>query len=199
MKYCIRGWDMDIEDVHNGIENIHNGLHDFWSQSDGWAPIEAVKLLDKSRLDWQLSLAKKLKYWNQSFNDDDYANLILGWTTLGSLVEGILKLALSVYYNDYKKDSDYIIGKKNKMIEPDSLMLGKLREFCNGKLWDKSEEWNDWILKIQERRNAIHAYKDRDLGDFIELQDNIAKYLEFVIQINDRLPYPDYIFAPRFR
>jgi len=182
----------------------------FWNNVSGWAPIEAAELLTKSRLDWQVSLAKQLTLFQEESNES--GKLILGWTTLGSLTEGAMKLYLSVYYETYQSKSlldefKPVIDKKGNVISPDELMLDKLRLFFSKKVlpvdakeqWEKSDEinWLNWILKIQQRRNAIHAFKSRDLGDFREFHLELSNYLIFLRKINNGLPYPDDQFKPK--
>lgn len=188
---------MSIEEVVERIIRLNKGMYTFWREPIGWAPTNAAELLSKSRLDWQLSLTLHLENWiDKVYIDDDYASLILAWVNIGSLVEGTIKLALSVYYNDYLNDTDKVTFR-GEIQEPDSLMLDKLRTYCKGKLWHESSKWDSWILHIQQRRNAIHAYKDRELGNFIEFNNDLREYLEFLRFINGKLPYPDEIFEPR--
>lgn len=189
--------NMNINEVIERIINLSEGMYNFWSEADGWAPPNAANILNNSRLDYQLSLTLYLKNWiNKAYDREDYASLILAWVNLGCLVEGMMQLALSVYFNDYQNDADAVI-KGGLIQEPDKLMLDKLRTFCKGKLWDDSSKWDSWILHIQQRRNAIHAYKDRELGSFEEFFDDLRNYLEFIRLINGRLPYPDSVFEPR--
>ena len=189
--------NISIDEVVERIINLSKGMYEFWSESDGWSPPNAAGILSKSRLDYQLSLTLHLNNWlNKEYEKEDYASLILAWVNLGSLVGGTLQLALSVYFNDYLNATDIVIYK-GQIQEPDTLMLDRLRTFCKGKLWDESSTWDSWILHIQQRRNAIHAYKDRELGSFEEFFDDLKKYLEFIRLINGRLPYPDYIVEPR--
>src|SRR5260221_10813638 len=98
---------MTIEEVVFRIEKLNSGLASFWAASNGWAPVEAAGLLTKSRLDWQTSLSTTLRLWLRepatALSDGE---LILAWSNLGSLVEGTLKLLLSVFYMDYKQDVD---------------------------------------------------------------------------------------------
>lgn len=72
------------------IINLTDELTNFWKSAENWAPIEAAGLLTKSRLDWQASLTRQLNlFLDKSNNESGY--LILAWTTLGSLTEGVLK------------------------------------------------------------------------------------------------------------
>jgi len=188
---------MSIEEVVDRIIHLNKGMYKFWSEPVGWSPTNAAELLSKSRLDWQLSLTLNLKNWiNKVYVEDDYANLILAWVNIGSLVEGTIKLALSVYYNNYLNDTDIVISR-GQIQGSDTLMLDKLRTFCKGKLWHESSKLDSWILHIQQRRNVIHAYKDRELGNFSEFYNDLKEYLEFLRLINGKLPYPDGIFEPR--
>ena len=187
--------DMSIVEVMNRIVTLNDGLRQFWTKADGWAPIEAAQLLSKSRLDWQVSLSICLKIWvSEPLPDDENGRLILAWANLGSLVEGSMKLLLSVFYKNYKDDVE-AIKKKEKLMDPDGLQLESMRQFFRKRIW--GEEWDVWIQHIQQRRNAIHAFKNRDIGTFTEFFDDVRRYLEFIRHINSRLPYPDYMFVPR--
>ena len=64
--------------------------------------------------------------------------------------------------------------------------------------WKKQGEvdWLDWILKIQQRRNAIHAFKNRGIGNFEEFHSDLKNYLIFLRKINNGLPYPSEVYKP---
>jgi len=187
---------MPVEEVMARIETLSDGLRNFWSNAKGWAPIEAAHLLSKSRLDWQVSLTACLRKWIEKPSEKEASgSLILAWANLGSLVEGTLKLFLSVYYKDYKNDID-AIKKKGELQDPDVLQVEPLRQFFKKKIWDK-DQWDNWIQKIQQRRNAIHAYKDRDIGTHDEFINDVRNYLNFLRYINSRLSYPDDVYAPQ--
>lgn len=187
---------LSINEVVNRIVTLNDGLRRFWTKADGWAPIEASQLLSKSRLDWQVSLSNCLKIWfAEPLPDDRSGRLILAWINLGSLVEGTMKLFLSVWYNTYKKAVE-AIKKKGRLVDPDSLQLELMRQFFRKKIWRKGDEWDEWIQHIQQRRNAIHAYKSRNIGTFDEFFVDMRRYLEFLRYINSRLPYPDDMYIP---
>ena len=185
-------------EIINNIVTLNEGLRQFWIKADGWAPIEAAQLLSKSRLDWQVSLSRCLKIWIKEPNpDDESGQLILAWALLGSLVEGTMKLFLSVYYTSYKHDIE-AIKKKGDLIDPDSLLLEQMRQYFRKSIWLKEDDdWDSWILKIQQRRNAVHAFKNRDIGTFDEFFNDLRRYRQFLHYINDRLPYPGEIYKPR--
>ena len=188
--------EIPIEEVIRRIINLNDGLRKFWAEAEGWAPLEAAQLLEKSRLDWQVSLANCLRIWvNEPSQENSDGHLILGWANLGSLVEGTMKLFLSVWYETYKDDENYIVMRRGELQAPDSLRLEPMRQYFKKKIWD--DTWDKWVQRVQQRRNAIHAYKDRDIGTHSELLDDIRKYLVFLRYINIRLPYPDEMYVPR--
>lgn len=194
------------KEVVNRIIKVNEGLADFWSNASGWASIEAAALLTKSRLDWQASLSRQLRVFLDTENKKESGALILAWCLLGSLIEGTMKLFLSVWYDDYKvetikEDIRAIKDKEGSLIDPDCLALEKLRVFFLKriykkdirKIWRSSGEtdWIDWVLFIQNKRNAIHAFKDRDIGDFDVFFHNLRLYLQFIRNLTDGLPYPE--------
>jgi len=130
------------------------------------------------------------------------AELILGWANLGALIEGTIKTLLSVWYETYKDDVDNLKATgaydnyKQKAHSPDGLTLGRLRSYC--KAHDLLGAAGDALAElVQHRRNAIHAFRDRPIGDGAELQLAIRSYLQFLRDVNSRLPYPDSIYEPR--
>lgn len=169
--------EMSLDEVVNNIVTLNERLRYFWTKADGWAPMESSRLLSKSRLDWQVSLSRCLKIWfTEPSSGGENGQLILAWVNLGSLVEGSMKLFLSVYYMDYQKNDVPLTKKEGKLIDPDRLEFGKMRIFFKKQIWGTGDkEWDDWILKIQQRRNAVHAYKNRDLGTFNEFFDDVRK------------------------
>ena len=181
------------------IVALNEGLRGFWSGAQNWAPIEAADLLTKSRLDRQVSLSNLLYRWVEPPSEAEKdAVQIIAYANLGSLVEGTLKLFLSVFYETYKIDSDAIV-KFGKLQNPDVATLDPLRQYFKKKIWnteDPADAWDAWILKILQRRNSIHAFKHRDIGTFEELQDDIRAYLKLLRRINNQLPYPDDRYTP---
>jgi len=187
--------NMSVDDVIECIIKLNDGLRQFWTSAKGWAPIEAANLLDKSRLDRQVSLSRCLKLWTATCSPEvQDGHLILAWANLGSLIEGSMKLFLSVWYKTYKFDID-AVTRKGKLQEPDGLQLEPLRQFFKKRIWDKTLD--GFIQNIQKRRNAIHAFKHRNIGTKNEFFDNVRKYLIILRYINYRLPYPDDIYIPR--
>jgi hypothetical protein len=194
---------MAITEVVDRIETLNKGIAKFWSKSDGWAPVSAAGLLGKSRLDWQASLSGSLRLWmREPSNALTPAELILAWVNLGSLVEGTIKTLLSVWYETYRADIDTLKkanaydNAKQVAHAPDGLGLEKLRNYCKTKklLGAKGDAL---VELVRQRRNAIHAFKDRPIGDGIEFQKAVRGYLALLRAVNTRLPYPDALYEPR--
>jgi hypothetical protein len=194
---------MPIAEVVDRIETLNRGIAKFWSKSDGWAPVAAAGMLGKSRLDWQASLSGSLRLWmREPSNALTPAEIILAWANLGSLVEGTVKTLLSVWYETYKADIDNLKkanaydNAKQVAHAPDGLGLEKLRNYCKAKGL-LGAEGDALVDLVQQRRNAIHAFKDRPIGDGIEFQKAVRSYLALLRTINGRLPYPDEMYEPR--
>lgn len=175
---------------------LNRGLARFWKDAHGWAPIEAAGLFSKARLDWQVSLSMSLQNWLRdppaALSDGD---LILAWTNLCALIEGTLKLFLSVYYNDFQADVENLKAagafdhKAQASKSPDGLTLEPLRKYVAAR--DLIGTNGDALVKlVQERRNAIHAFKDRPIGDGAEFWGAVSGYLTMLSEVNCRLPYP---------
>jgi hypothetical protein len=185
--------EQTIEEVITGVITLNEGLRAFWNKSHGWAPQIAADLLTKSRLDWQVSLSTSLRLWiGTPTTEMQSAVQILGYANLGALVENTLKLFLSIYLQDYLKLPGPITSK-GVIQQPDEIKFNQLREYFKKKVWKPTlaDDWDPWIAKVQSRRNAIHAFKDKDIGTHAELLEDIRRYRSFLRGINQRLPYPD--------
>jgi hypothetical protein len=190
--------NQSIKEIVIQIEAINQAIAKFWSEADGWAPTSAGALLGKSRLDRQVSLSTSLRHWTDAapgpLSDGD---LILAWTNLGSLLEGTIKTLLSVWYEDYLADIDALKKsgkgfdhKKGTPRDPDGLMLDTLRKLCS-ELHLVSDDGQDLMQLVQERRNAIHAFQDKSLGDRSEFETALRRYLKMLRDVDSRLPYPE--------
>jgi hypothetical protein len=115
--------------------------------------------------------------------------LILAWANLGSLVEGALKLVLAVFYDDYVADS-LAVDHRGVVRAPASLQLEDLRQFFFKREIFNSA-WNPFVELVQRRRNAIHFFKDREIGTWNDYLESLRDYLRFLREVKDQLPYPD--------
>ena len=190
--------DLSYKETVDKIVELNEHIKKFWSSAHGWAPIEAADLLSKSRLDWLVSLSHSLYKWEVTpRNESNNGDLILAWVNLGTLVEGSMKFFLSVFYSDYKKDIN-ALKRGRKQVDPDGAMFDGLRTFFEKSVWlnTESKDKNDWLLKIQMKRNAIHAYKDREIDNFNIFKLEVNNYLLFLIDLLERVPYPDDYYGP---
>jgi hypothetical protein len=176
------------------IRTLTSAMMDFWRSVHGWAPVEAAGLLSRSMLAWQSSLSGSLFNWLEASTEGD---LILAWANLVALVEGQLMLFLSVWYHDYQADAQAIRNREGQIQAPDRCTLVYLRQFFVRRIWDVGTNWNPYVELVQQRRNAIHAFRARDIGSFSEWREELRRHPSFVRDFNRRLPYPDPIFVPR--
>lgn len=187
--------DMPIGEVVARIAKLNDGIRDFWSAAHGWAPADAADLLARARLDRQVSLSSCLALWEaeSAVPDRRDGSLVLGWANLGALVEGTMKWFLCVYRADYPED-ETAFRRNGKLLEPDALKFDQLRRFFFQHVWIESErdDYDQWLAMIRDRRNAIHSYQDRDIGDLAALHLAIREYLDFLRELHGRIPgYPD--------
>jgi hypothetical protein len=194
---------MSVIEAVDRIEARNRNLAKFWDTASGWAPIEAAGLLSKSRLDWQVSLSRSLRLWIPAPPDrPEDGELILAWANLGSLTEGTMKLFLAVYYRDDQNDIDGLKAakayhhKKQAPLSPDGLSLDVMRAYFKNKELSGTE-FDAYVELVQQRRNAIDAYKDRPIGDDQEFRSAVLSYLMMLRAVNSQLPYPDAIYVPQ--
>jgi hypothetical protein len=184
----------DYENDVGQIEVIQTGLSDFWKDAYGWAPVEAAAMLENARLDWLPSLASTLRHWSTD-KDLSAGELILAWANLGSLLEGSLKLFLSVHLGDYEKDADMVVAlgiktKKGDAKTPDELMLDQILKFCRKRKILTPGEL-EFIELLRDRRNTIHAFKNKELGTTAEFRESVTTYLIFLAGLAMQMPYPE--------
>lgn len=122
-------------EIIQDVISINQKQAEFWKNPHGWASTNAAELLSISRLDWQESLSETLYIWKvHATSELTDGELILAWANLGALVEGTMKLFLSVHYEDYGNDeSRYLNKKKNKLQKPDILTFESLKQFLSKK------------------------------------------------------------------
>jgi hypothetical protein len=185
-----------LQAVVEDITRTNEAITRLWSDVFGWAPLEAANLLSRSRLDWQVSLSRTLALWIPPQLDQERPDaegcLILAWANLGALVEGTLKWFMCVYYADYCKNDNAVRDSKGSMVDPDSVNFERLRHFFRKAVWTEYDSYDPWILEIQQRRNAIHAFKDLDIGTFDDYYESLRRYREFLMDVSSRVPEPDW-------
>lgn len=168
--------------------NWHRQVEEHWGDgAHGWAPPEASAVLERSRHDRQTSLCQCLALWLEP--TDDEGRLILAWANLGAVVEGTLKLFLSVWAHDYQKTP---ITIRKRPVEPDEPAFDKLRQFFKEQIWlDSQAHWDAWLWHVQQHRNAIHAYKDIDVGTHDHYLSAVVGYARLVTKLDSQIPWWD--------
>jgi hypothetical protein len=158
------------------------------------APSCAADLLTAARLDRQVSFTHTLSSYLEPFPDNEAeARLILGYVTLRSLCEGILKLFFAVWWNNYRHDTDALKNKKGIVVAPAGISFDQLIALYSKKV---DPQYELLLRRIQQRGNAIHHFADADIGSPDELIGDIGQFLKFLLAVNARLPYPDDDFNP---
>ncbi|MEG0408561.1 MAG: hypothetical protein RR623_06770 [Bacilli bacterium] len=66
-----------------------------------------------------------------------------------------------------------------------------MKVFSRGILWNQRSEWDLWIDRIQKRRNTIHAFNNREIGNTEEFMNNLTIFFDFIDYINKRFTYPE--------
>jgi hypothetical protein len=173
---------------------ITEAMERFWRKAHGWAPADAAEMMEAARLDRQVSFTRTLTDYLKPFPDEEAeARQILGYATLRSLCEGILKLFFSVWWEDYRRDIDAAFNRQGKVIAPEDVSFDRLITLYSRKGDPQVEVF---LRRIQQRGNAIHHFTDREIGSQSELITDIGRFLEFLLAANTRLPYPDDAYNP---
>ena len=172
------------------------GMEHFWRRSHGWAPTEAAALLASARLDRQTSFTHTLHDYLETFSPEQAeARQILGYATLRSLCEGVLKIFFAVWLKDYLRDPDAQRDPHGKVVPPELVPFDRLIAFYSKKI---DSDYEPFLRRIQARGNAIHHFNDRDIGTQDELIADIVSFRDFLLAVNDGLPYPDSIYDPSY-
>lgn len=175
----------------------HEVFKSFKNSIRGWGPDSVADLLEIARLDWLSDFTNIIDSWKEIAESDMISKmtegqLLLAYTTLGALVEGWLKLFYCAHYESYKDETSQQIYMNvpgaATQITPNELSFEKLKVFSRDIIWDKGEPFDLWVDKIQQRRNAIHAFNDRNIGTPQEYLADIGMYCEFVDELYTRLP-----------
>src|SRR5437879_2549724 len=120
-----------MAEVLEEVAYISADAADFWRQAHGWAPNEAADLLSSARLDWLASFSRTLRARVEEVesNPGEPADIILAWAHLRTLVEGHLKLYLTVFLTNYLAEPHVPRGKDGEPILPQALSFEKIRQF----------------------------------------------------------------------
>jgi hypothetical protein len=198
--------DKSYEETIARVINLHKGLSEFWGGPGiGWAREESQKNLEKFRLDKLWGQSSTLKRYRNTELLDNEGDLITAWTTLGSLLEGLLKFWLTVFIREYRESNsdrslDTWSGKTGTGFkDPHKLSFEQIKRFFAIKIFPKDlmerfvrngqTDWIEWIGKIQYNRNSIHSLVDRNIGTKKDFYEAVENYLELLRNMNEDLPY----------
>lgn len=186
--------DLPLGEVARRICLITERQATFWKDTGGWAPDSVSIPMERARLDRLASLSHALKRWIECPVGEDAAGcLILAWANLGALLEGTFKLFLAVYREDYQRDGNAPRRGAGVPKESEKLTLEALKMIFQKSIWtpDSSAEWLTWVTEVQSRRNSLHAFEDKDIGTHGDFLAAVRKYLVFLRELDNSLPYPD--------
>lgn len=167
------------------LYQITKTVMDEWENPFGWAPDSAAQKIHVAMKSWIVQMTDCLQIWEQKGVSLTEGELILANANLGSLVESWLKFFYCVYYEDYLKNPTV---KKGSLIEPNELKFEDLKIKSRGILWKQGDNWDKWVERMQQRRNAIHAFNFREIGSGEEYIENMRLYYQFVNLVIGKLP-----------
>lgn len=157
-----------------------------WENAFGYAPYSAACKIDEAMLTWIIQLTDCLKIWTGKGATMTDGELILAKTNLGALIENWLKFFYCVYYEDYLRNP--LTKNNGYIVEPNNMRFEQLKIFSRGRLWEQGHSWDIWVEKMQQHRNAIHAFNFRDIGTSIDFLKNVDEFYSFIELIDKRLP-----------
>lgn len=169
-----------------------------WSNSRGIAINEVADRMDQAQLQWLDELTVALKIWIDKGDTMTDGELILAHVNLGAVVEAWLMFFYTVFYDDYCqapiKKKDKKTGEE-KSVEPSDASFEQLKQFSNCKISDGTNTSDyKWIDSIQKKRNAIHAFRHRDIGTLEQFFSDFSYLYVFLQHVVDHFPpLEDYI------
>lgn len=170
------------------IQILTKDITDSWSESRGIAPDSVADKVDTAMFDWMNDLTGTLGIWIDKGLDMTDGELILAHANLGSLVECWLRFFYCAFYEEYVRNP-YM--KHGKGLDPDDKHMDfeYLKQHSKGILWDDCRDpLYLWIDKIQQHRNAIHAFRYREIGSPADFLLDLDSYRDFIETISNRLP-----------
>ncbi|ANR69364.1 hypothetical protein [Staphylococcus equorum] len=147
-------------------------------------PIDIRNLLDKIAFDRIKSLTECLVYWEDAKNLS-VGELILARANLGSLTESWLQFFLIIHIKDYNKNP--IKDSKDKVVKVKNISFNDLKEYI--KNIDGLDKYYEWIGSVQSKRNAIHSFTFKKLGDNQDFINDLVEYQKFLKELSNRLPF----------
>ncbi len=138
------------------------------------------------------SLSHSLRLWTDSCAEEDReGRLILAWANLGILVESMMTWFLCVFERDYAKQP--MKTRTGFDLRPNRLRFEEICRFFSEHVWIDSQraKWGDWLAKVRNFRNAVHAFNHKDIGNWNDWQDAVVRYHEFISELDGLVPCSD--------
>lgn len=171
-----------------------NNITLLWEEAskEGITPQSTAKKIDEAMLDWMRELTKTLRIWTDRGENMSNGELILARANIGALLESWLKFFYCVFNDNYQSNPK--TDKNLKPIEPNNLSFETLQQYSRGILFQTNDNWDKWIENVKRKRNAIHAFNYRDIGNVSDFYNDIEELFKFIELIEIRLPsVEDYI------
>ena len=163
------------------LENI-DGFGHYLLQADEWGYPATAELIQSQRFVWFTSLIRCLrKFLDEPFNDEPYAQQILGYVSLRSLCEYLLKIYALVHDADYEHSDKKFKNHDGSTIPTSGLSYEQLKQTFRFLAHDGFE---DYLSRVQQRGNAIHSYKNRSIGVHPDLCADIRHFAAFFHEID---------------
>jgi hypothetical protein len=187
------------QDIKKLIEYIRATCYVWNNDMKGWAPQNTIQYLEKMNYDRVLPMSESMHRYNK--DDINEVDLILGWTTLGAIIEWYLRFFLTVYSKDYLRnpkfnyvvktsgdqDDEFVVDPK--LIEPGVLAFSEARAVCKeNDILTKSERRT--LNTIQENRNIIHLNIIREIKDYTTFKRTIKEAGDIVEKLSYCIPWP---------
>ena len=156
-----------------------------WKYARGFASDKSADLIEEANLNWISDLTLALEIWIDKGEDMTDGELILARANLGSVVESWIRLFLSIYIEDY--DNNRFKNPKGNNVRLKDMSFCELQiYFCETVLGDN--KYDEWLERVRLKRNAIHSFKNKDIGTSREFICDVYKLCDFVDEIVTRLP-----------
>jgi hypothetical protein len=175
------------------IQRFTRQLANNYTNLGGWAPDSVVDWLTEKRLNRMNSLANNLDLTLTSEISDSAlieGRLIIAWSHLGALAEMSLQVMLGLFYEDFKAEPNKP-RYKGKELDLDEINFFKLLKFFEKiNFWEEDDKkyWIDWLHNLRQYRNTIHAFQDRTLGTWQEVEEYTIILANMFENFYNRLP-----------
>lgn len=113
-------------------------------------------------------------------------------------MESSLRLFLAVYLTDYHNSVEDLEAinalqrsgpEQGQPYSPSSLQFEKIRQLLARRELFENHDLG-LVALVQSRRNAIHSFKNREIGTTEEFRAAVMQYRIFISSLATRLPYP---------